>query len=232
MSVPTYKINEIYDSIDGEFNGFRGMGQPSTFIRLVGCNLNCAWCDTKYTLLDTGENTQEMTIPTILEKINLPHVTLTGGEPLLQDIEPLVNTLQDYDLVESLTIETNGSIMIEQYKPQQALSIAYMVDYKLPSSGMSDHNYKDLFSQLMDWDAIKFVCARLEDFYEAVSMIKRYEYIKHPILAPHLIFSPVSVDRQEDWTRELLYMVLKLATDEPCLKIQYSPQLHKLIGVK
>jgi len=41
-------LYQIFQSIDGEFNGFKGAGQLATFIRLSGCNLRCKWCDTAY----------------------------------------------------------------------------------------------------------------------------------------------------------------------------------------
>ena len=40
------KINEIFDTIQGEAYF---TGTPATFIRLQGCPVGCAWCDTKHT---------------------------------------------------------------------------------------------------------------------------------------------------------------------------------------
>ena len=40
-----YKVVEIFNSINGE--GIRA-GQLAVFIRMQGCNLNCAYCDTKW----------------------------------------------------------------------------------------------------------------------------------------------------------------------------------------
>jgi len=37
-------VQSIFDSIDGEANGFDGAGQLTTFIRLKGCNLSCSYC--------------------------------------------------------------------------------------------------------------------------------------------------------------------------------------------
>ena len=39
-------IIEIYKSLQGE-SSFAGL--PCVFVRLAGCNLRCAWCDSEYT---------------------------------------------------------------------------------------------------------------------------------------------------------------------------------------
>ncbi|MFA5614798.1 MAG: 7-carboxy-7-deazaguanine synthase, partial [Methanoculleus sp.] len=38
-------VSELFRSLQGEG---KNQGRPCTFIRLVGCNLRCAWCDTSY----------------------------------------------------------------------------------------------------------------------------------------------------------------------------------------
>ena len=66
------------------------VGVPSIFLRLVGCNLRCSFCDTKYAY----EQGTEMSIQEILDEIKkftCNYVCLTGGEPLLQkDIIKLI----------------------------------------------------------------------------------------------------------------------------------------------
>lgn len=39
-------ISEIFTSIDGES---KRAGDLATFVRSVGCNLRCNYCDSKYT---------------------------------------------------------------------------------------------------------------------------------------------------------------------------------------
>ena len=81
------KINEIFYSIQGE-SLYAGL--PCVFIRLTGCNLRCAYCDTRYAY-EEGVVTP---IPEIIGRVaSYPHVSLvevTGGEPLLQDKTPLL----------------------------------------------------------------------------------------------------------------------------------------------
>lgn len=41
----TYKVVEIFESINGE--GMKA-GELSVFVRLCGCNLHCSYCDTSW----------------------------------------------------------------------------------------------------------------------------------------------------------------------------------------
>lgn len=101
------KVSEIFYSIQAEA---KGVGEPAVFVRLAKCNLNCDWCDSKYTLT---EEYREIDVEKIVEQIkehNCKNVVITGGEPLLQ-IGPLsyLVSLLSYGRYE-ITIETNGTI--------------------------------------------------------------------------------------------------------------------------
>ena len=100
------KINEIFWSIQGE--GLR-LGFPSIFIRVAGCSLKCPYCDTVYSW-KTGKL---MLVDDILSEVDnyrgkYPHsqLVITGGEPLEQDVLPLVRELKRRDYF--ISIETNG----------------------------------------------------------------------------------------------------------------------------
>jgi len=104
---PTLKISEIFPSVQGE--GLR-QGEATIFVRLSGCNLRCDFCDTKYAWTE-GE---EMRISVILDKLDriresfpADWVCLTGGEPMLQNIDPLVRSLKERAL--AVQVETNGT---------------------------------------------------------------------------------------------------------------------------
>lgn len=104
---PTLKISEIFFSLQGE--GLR-QGEPTIFIRFSGCNLECDFCDTKY----AWEGGQSLSVDQILKRIQSLHrrhpvrwICLTGGEPLLQDIAPLVRKLKADGW--KIQVETNGT---------------------------------------------------------------------------------------------------------------------------
>jgi len=104
-----YDINEIFYSIQGEgyFTGW-----PAIFIRLAGCNLNCSWCDTDFSVkrkMDVLHIEKEI-VSLLKEVANAQDVifVLTGGEPTLQNYPSLVRVLNHYFPHNIITMETNG----------------------------------------------------------------------------------------------------------------------------
>jgi 7-carboxy-7-deazaguanine synthase len=119
-----YPINEIFYSLQGE--AFYA-GLPAMFIRLQGCAVGCAFCDTKHTwelkpaeeltpkvILDkTGDKTgwAYFSIAEILSVLShypaCRHVVLTGGEPAQYDLRPLILALELAGM--QVQIETSGT---------------------------------------------------------------------------------------------------------------------------
>lgn len=102
------KISEIFHSFQGE--GLR-QGEPTLFIRLSGCNLRCSFCDTKY----AWKKGEDYSTAEVLNKIRKLHlhfpaewVCVTGGEPLLQDVNNLVKGLKAEGL--KIQVETNATV--------------------------------------------------------------------------------------------------------------------------
>ena len=108
-----YQVVEQFVSINGE-----GVcaGELAAFIRFKGCNLNCAYCDTKWANQTNAPYT-EKTADELLawaRGTGVCNITLTGGEPLLQtNIGELISLLiQNGFRVE---IETKGSVPVSQF---------------------------------------------------------------------------------------------------------------------
>lgn len=124
-ATPTLEVCEIFTSIQGE--GTR-IGMPSTFVRLLRCNLRCRWCDTTYSWKE-GEIVEgiPMRAEAIADELRAPDVVITGGEPMMQELAPLLEFVGD----RHVTIETNATIF-EPYDRVDLWSLS-------PKFGTSGH---------------------------------------------------------------------------------------------
>src|ERR1700709_2028927 len=73
---------ELYKSVQGE-SSFAGV--PCIFVRLAGCNLRCAWCDSEYTFTGGYKSTDYQILAEIEKLASVRLIEFTGGEPLLQE---------------------------------------------------------------------------------------------------------------------------------------------------
>lgn len=100
----TYKINEIFYSLQGE--GFY-TGTPAVFLRFSGCNRKCDFCDTEHS------GFTEMTASEIAEavaKYPSRHLIITGGEPTMQLDSDLMRAIKAKRFY--VQVETNGSLPV------------------------------------------------------------------------------------------------------------------------
>lgn len=197
------KVIEIFDSIDGE--GPR-QGHPSTFIRLAGCNLRCGYCDTTYAF----SGGQEMGIDEIVDRVRYsPNITITGGEPLFhEDIHLLLDALPNRDII----VETNGSIDLQPFLNHS--NIRFVMDWKCPSSGMSDRMLESNLKALRRVDEIKFVVANESDVETAYSVIPRTN--AKPVISP--VFGKAD-----------LRMIARNIIERRNKTVRMQVQLHKII---
>ncbi len=209
MTEPTLIVSEMFYSIQGE-SLFAGC--PCVFVRLSGCNLRCAYCDTTYAF---HEGT-ELAIDAILEKIltwPCKLVEITGGEPLYQKNTPeLVRRLLDLGL--TVLVETNGSYPIHTLDRR----CVRIVDVKCPSSTESHRNLDTNFSCLDSKDQIKFVMMSREDYRFAKDFIENHRF---PFEPGNILFAPVT-DSLDPAT--LAKWIL-----EDGLAVRLQLQLHKTL---
>ena len=134
------------------------MGEPCVFVRLSGCDLRCAWCDTAYAFHE-GE---KLTVDDVVRQVrrhNCAFVEITGGDPLLQDdVYPLMGRL--LGLGKTVLLETGGHIRIGQVPPE----VIKIIDIKCPSSGESGRTEWSNFTSLGPRDEIKFVIKDREEY--------------------------------------------------------------------
>ena len=221
------KISEIFRSVQGE--GVY-IGVPSTFVRVAGCNLSCAWCDTEY----AGANAADFRHLGVEEiggealRYGTRHVVITGGEPLIyrHEIKKLCEFL--HQKRKYITIETNATLFASGLKAD-FLSLSP----KLPSARQKNavklhvirnflKNYRCQLKFVVDGERDLAACMAL------LSKLKGYRF-DGPILQPVGAFG-----RYRD---KLAALVRKVCIDEN----QYSeffreyknfrvlPQLHRVI---
>ena len=130
------KISEIFLSYQGEGPY---LGSRQLFVRVFGCNLKCAYCDT------ASESYKSFSKEALLGKVldfddNYNELTLTGGEPLLYgSFLSEFLSLYKRHLFRDIYLETNGILAKELSKVIDYVDIVAM-DFKLPSStGIADN---------------------------------------------------------------------------------------------
>jgi len=159
------KVIEIFTSIQGESTY---AGCPCVFVRLAGCNLRCAYCDTTYAY----EGGVEMTVGEVVAAcLGSPArmVEITGGEPLLQKaFGTVAERLMDAG-GRTVLIETNGSLDISAI-PDGVIAI---VDIKTPGSGEGGSFDMANISRLRPLDEVKFVVTGRSDYEWARNFMAR-----------------------------------------------------------
>ncbi len=205
---PTLKTVEIFSSIQGE--GLR-QGEPTIFVRLAGCNLRCSFCDTKEAW---GEGT-ERTVDDILGEIlrlrdDVPSlwVAITGGEPLVQDIAPLVSALHGEGF--RIQLETNGT------RPPMVEADWISVSPKPP-----DYDFHPEFVRVSR--EVKLVVCRTLDF-ETVRAVRKAFPSSVPVL--------LQAQSNASWSVRKAGKLLERATQGGLDNLRISAQLHKVFGWK
>jgi 7-carboxy-7-deazaguanine synthase len=192
-------VLEIYQSKQGE-----GLwtGQSSVFVRCLGCLLHCRFCDTpfaRYSPEDSGIGAN-LTPDEIVGRVlllDLPHVVLTGGEPMLSpEIVELTKLLKAFDY--QVTIETSGTI----YYPVSCdlMSISPKLNNSVPIdeeiSIVREHDHTrskpEIVQQLMlryNYQ-LKFVIDAEEDLPE----VEEYLTHLHGVVPDRILLMPQATD--------------------------------------
>ena len=204
----TLRVTEIFHSLQGESSR---AGLPTVFVRLTGCPLRCAWCDTDYAF--SGGET--MTLGEVLVEVarhGARQVCVTGGEPLAQKAcLPLLKALCDAGY--SVSLETSGALDIAQVDAR----VSRIMDLKAPASGEADRNHWENLDRLNAGDEIKIVLADEADYEWAKSVLaaRRLDAICPVLLSP--VAGKLEAKRLAEW-------VLR---DKLPVRVQL--QLHKII---
>lgn len=208
-----FPVAEKFVSINGEG---KKAGELAVFVRFRKCNLKCTYCDTQWADSDScpAEMMSAEEIAGYINSTGVTNVTLTGGEPLLQnDIHDLVEILMLSG--HSVEIETNGSISIEnfsKYRPD------FTLDYKLPSSSMEKFMLTENYNYLSENDVVKFVAGSREDLEKALEIINKFSLTEKCTVYLSAVFGKITPAEIVDFMKE-----------NNLNKVRLQLQMHKFI---
>ena len=215
---------ELYKSVQGE-SSFAGL--PCIFVRLAGCNLRCAWCDSEYTFTGGKPFTEDDIVAQIEALAPCKLIEFTGGEPMLQarELLPLMDRLlaQNYTLM----IETSG----ERPLADVPKAVHKIVDVKCPGAGSAANTFRlENLEALTQNDEIKFVITNREDYDFARDFIRTHaleERAGHILLSPAFSKTPTPLRTIDNATLDPRTLVEWMLADG--LPARLSLQIHKFI---
>ncbi|KQT42541.1 MULTISPECIES: 7-carboxy-7-deazaguanine synthase QueE [unclassified Methylophilus] len=204
----TLRIFEIFYSLQGESSR---VGLPTVFIRLTGCPLRCAYCDTEYAFKG-GSN---MTLDEIMQQVEqygTRYVCVTGGEPLAQKgCADLLTRLCDAGY--RVSLETSGAMDLTPVDQR----VKVIMDVKTPGSGEMLKNRWENLPLLKAGDEVKWVICSREDYDWTRQMMAEQPF---PADCDHLFspsFNQVSGETLAGW----------ILQDQ--LHVRMQLQLHKIL---
>lgn len=206
-------IHEIFTSINGETSY---SGEPTTFVRLFGCNVQCTYCDQPQTKKDRKKMCVKKVVDEVRKRM-VTNVCITGGEPLLQD-EVYQVIYELCDLGYNVIVETNGTIPIDDYSRR---SYHFIMDVKTPSSGVEHLNQYSNLEVLLPNDEVKFVIADRKDYEYMKRVLKNYSTSAKILVSPMF-----DKDLKPVIGKELIDWIL-----EDKLNVKVQIQIHKVLGV-
>lgn len=209
MQNPSIKINqhtdylpvmEYFYTIQGEG---ANSGKPCYFIRLGGCDVGCHWCDVKESWdssIHPMMSIQE--ICDIILKSKAIHVVITGGEPLMHNLENLTNELHQHNL--NVYLETSG-----------AHSFSGQFDWVCLSPKKFKKPYEEAFQIA---DELKIIVYNQSDLAWGLELSKKVK-------------SHCKLFFQPEWSREkeMLPLIIEFVKKHPHWSI--SLQTHKYMNI-
>jgi len=174
------QVTEIYRSIQGE-SSYAGL--PCIFVRLTGCNLRCAWCDSEYTFQGGRRMGLEEVDAEVRCLASSGLVEITGGEPLLQVREAVLLMQRLLALGYTVLLETSGERPLANVPP----AVIKIVDVKCPHSGESGTFREQNLEALTAQDEVKFVLVDREDYEFARNFTQQHQLTMR---VRSVIFSP------------------------------------------
>lgn len=201
------RVAEIFYSIQGE-GPF--VGRPAVFIRLSGCNLKCSFCDTNH---DTGDLISPKEILDTVRSATKgvqgeerPLLVLTGGEPLKQAVAPLLTLCVERGFKPHL--ETNGTL------PPTDIPTVILEKIFIVCSPKKGH-------------PVNIALGKYVNIYKLLveEQTQEDEIIPYILTQRPVYLQPIDTANREASQKRALELCKRY-------NLGFSPQLHKLLGVK
>lgn len=201
-------------------------GRVCVFLRLGGCDYRCSWCDSMHAVdpalvralpdLDVGE-----VLGALDELGSAPMIVISGGNPALWKLGPLVEELRDR--YATVAVETQGSV----WRPWLADVDSLVVSPKPPSSGMDTLDHMGRFQDFMmsaagqPGLALKIVVFDEADLSWAKALGQRYGWV------PLFLSTGTTADEPLAATAgRYAWLAEAVAADRALHRAVVLPQLH------
>ena len=194
-------VMETFYSIQGE--GFY-QGHAATFIRLGGCDVGCVWCDVKDSWdADAHKKFSVEEIVITVNKFPSDLCIITGGEPLMHNLDALTSQLQSSG--KKTNLETSG-----------AHPLSGVWDWICFSPKKFKAPLDEIYSRA---DELKVVVFNNSDFDFAMEHASK-------------VSATCKLYLQPEWSKKenMLPQIIEFIKQNPRWEI--SLQIHKYIGVE
>ncbi len=143
-------VMEHFYTLQGE--GYYS-GNAAYFVRLGGCDVGCTWCDVKDSWdINKHEKIGINKITSWVENANAKLVVITGGEPLIHNLNKLTALLKNKNI--QTNIETSGAYKLsgswdwvcvspKKFKPPLPQTLAHANELKVVVFNKSDFEWAE-----------------------------------------------------------------------------------------
>jgi 7-carboxy-7-deazaguanine synthase len=143
----------------------------------------------------------EKQIHQYIKDTGVSNITITGGEPLMQEgIEVLLELLASDESL-YVEIETNGSINLEQFKDINNRP-SFTMDYKLPGSNMEKQMLLSNMRHLTKMDTVKFVSGSQEDLVRMKEIVFEYELLNRTNVYISPVFGQIQLENIVEFMKD------------------------------
>jgi len=180
----TLPVMEHFYTLQGE--GFH-QGKAAYFIRLGGCDVGCVWCDVKESWdAEKHPKLEVRRLKTEVDKTPAEIVVITGGEPLMYNLDELTKELQEAGF--KTHIETSGAYPLsgswdwiclspKKFKAPLPGILLHAHELKVVIFNKSDFDWAEKYAALVstscklylqpEWDKAATITPQIIDYIKA-----------------------------------------------------------------